>query len=108
MKISIIIFIILTFVQACAMFEKDEKLLSRHEMVNGEVIEILYVGLGATTNDVMQVRKLKSDTLLWVSDKYNYLKGAELIGDTSLRLIVSDTGYSHNNITTDTIFISIK
>jgi len=39
------------------MFEKDEKLLKEHVKSNGEKIGIYYVGLGATTNDVIQVRK---------------------------------------------------
>lgn len=108
MKSVIRIFLIMVFMQACTFFKKDEKLLNQHNKANGEEIKILYVGLGATTNDVIQVRKTMPDTLLWVSDKFNYLKSSELIGDTSLRLILSDTGYNNYNNKIDTIFVNIK
>lgn len=108
MKAVIKIFLVVLFMQACTVFEKDERLLNQHRKTNGEEIKILYVGLGATTDDVIQVRKSKPDTLLWVSEKYNYLKSSELVGDTSLRMILSDTGYHNYNNKIDTIFVNIK
>jgi len=108
MKIVITIFIIILSIQGCTMFDKDERLLSEHNKINGEKIEIYYVGLGATTNDVIQVRKSGSQKLLWVSDKYNYLKSSALLNDSSLQLVLSDTGYHNYNNKQDTIFVNIK
>jgi hypothetical protein len=57
MRIIAALFIL--FSQGCTMFETDETLLAQHKKSNGEIIKIYYVALGATTNDVIQVRKEK-------------------------------------------------
>ena len=95
-------------IQTCNLFEKDEKLLSEHTKANGEKIEIYYVSLGATTNDVIQVRKANQDKPLMVFDKYNYLVSSRLINDTSLQLILSDTGYHNYSNKPDTINVDVK
>ena len=59
------------FIHGCTIFEKEEILLAEHTKMNGEKIKIYYVGLGATTNDVIQIRKNDTNDLLWVNDKYN-------------------------------------
>ncbi len=107
MKSIIAIFIIL-IIQGCTMFEKDETLLAEYKKSNGEKIKIYYVGLGATTSDVMQVRKSNQHNPLWVSDKYNNLNSSALINDISLQLVLSDTGYHNYNSKIDTVFISVK
>ena len=105
---SIIAVIIVLFSQGCTMFEKDEKLLAEHQKSDGEKIKIYYVGLGATTSDVIQVRKSNQDKPLWVSEKYNYLESSKLITDTSLRLVLTDTGYHNYNNKLDTIIVNVK
>ena len=105
---SIIIIAIILFSQGCTLFEKDEKVLGEHKKSNGEKIKIYYVGLGATTNDVMQVRKSNQSSPLWVSEKYNYMESSKLINDTSLQLILSDTGYHNQKIKLDTIYVNVK
>lgn len=107
MKSIIILFVVLLF-QACNMFEKDEKILAEHENSSGETIKVCYVGLGATTNDVIQVKKSNQQKPLWVSEKYNYLQSSKLITDTSLQLVLSDTGYHNHNNKLDTIIINVK
>jgi hypothetical protein len=107
MKSFVTIFIIL-FSQGCTMFEKDETLLAEHKKSNGEKIKIYYVGLGATTSDVIQVRKANQDKPLWVNDKYNYMASSMLINDSSLQIVLSDTGYHNNNNKLDTIIINVK
>jgi hypothetical protein len=72
------------------------------------VIRVYYVGFGATTSDVIQVRKANQNKPLWVNEKYNYLKSSKLINDTSLQLILSDTGYHNYNNRLDTIIVSVK
>jgi hypothetical protein len=43
-------------------------------------------------NDVIQVRKANQEKPLWVNEKYNYLESSKLINDTSLQIVLSDTG----------------
>ncbi|HEU5168668.1 MAG TPA: hypothetical protein VFU29_24150 [Chitinophagaceae bacterium] len=107
MKLITGVFIIL-FSQACNLFEKDEIVLAEHKRSNGERVKIYYVGLGATTRDVIQVRKANEEKLLWVTDKYNYIKSSKLIDDTSLQIVLSDTGYQNYNNKLDTIIINVK
>jgi hypothetical protein len=104
----IIVTIIILFSQACNMFEKDERLLAEHQKNNGEKIKIYYVGLGATTSDVIQIRKSNLSSPLWVSEKYNYMESSKLINDTSLQLVLSDTGYHNRNNKLDTILVIVK
>jgi hypothetical protein len=91
---------------SCTMFEKDEKLLAEHQKSNGEKIKILYVGLGATTNDVIQVRKSNQELPIKVFEKYNYLESSKLINDTSLQIVLNDTGYYQNK--PDTFIVDVK
>lgn len=107
MKASTII-VIMSLIQACNLFDKDERLLFEHKKSNGERIQVYYVGLGAATNDVIQVRQANLEKPLWVSDKYNYLKSSTLVNDTSLQLILSDTGYHNYANKPDTIFVNIR
>lgn len=108
MKRAIGILAINLLVQSCILFEKDERLLAEHKRANGGNIKIYFVGLGATTNDVIQVRKSSSEKPIWVSDKYNYLKGSVILNDTSLQLLLSDTGYHNYTNKPDTILVNIK
>jgi hypothetical protein len=105
MKPSIMILLAM-LLQCCTMFEKDERLLKEHTKSNGEKIRIYYVGLGATTNDVIQVRKEHQDQPLKVFEKYNSLEGSKLIDDTTLQIVLNDTGYSKNKA--DTFLVNIK
>jgi hypothetical protein len=92
--------------QSCTLFEKDEKLLKEYINSNGEKIRIYYVGFGATTNDVIQVRKEHQEKPLKVFEKYNSLVSSRLIDDTNLQVVLNDTGYYEN--TADTFLVSIK
>jgi hypothetical protein len=105
MKPSIIISLVM-LLQSCTLFEKDEKLLKEHVKNNGEKIRIYYVGLGATTNDVIQVRKEHQEKPLKVFEKYNALVSSQLIDDTILQVVLNDTGYFKN--TADTFSVNIK
>ena len=93
---------------ACTLFDKDERLLAEHQKSTGDKVRIYYVSLGATTNDVIQVRKLNQDSSIWALDKYNYLKSSKLIGDTILLMVLSDTGFNNNNNKFDTVIVKIK
>ncbi len=108
MKMILKIFAVALFIQSCTIFDKDETLLSEHKLANGDKVNVYFVGLGATTNDVIQVRKSGSDTPIWISEKYNFLKASELVGDTAVRLVLGDTGYYDYPRKFDTITVNIK
>lgn len=103
-----VIIITVFFTSGCTLFNKDEKILAEHQKSNGEKIRIYYVSLGATTNDVIQVRKSKRDTPIWAVDKYNYLKSSKLVNDTLLQMVLSDTGFRNNNNKFDTVLIKVN
>jgi len=99
---------ILLSLVACNLFEKEETSLAEHVCSDGKKVNIYYVGLGATTNDVIQVKKSGYDNPFWVSEKYNYLKSSSLLNDTTLQLILTDTGYHNYNNKLDTIIVKLK
>ena len=108
MKSTLIIIIILLCSQGYSNFEKDDKLLIEHQKSSGEKIKIYYVGLGATTNDVIQVRKENQDNPIWVSEKYYFIKSSRMLSDTSLQLVLSDTGYHNYSNRFDTVIADVK
>jgi hypothetical protein len=105
-SLIVIFFILLT--QGCTLFKKDERPLVVHKKSNGEKISIYYVGMGATTNDVIQVKKSNQSTPVWVSEKYNYLESSALLNDSTLQIVVTDTGCHNNNNKLDTVIINVK
>ena len=98
----------ISIIQDCNLFTKDEKLLAEHKKSNGEKVGIYYVGLGATTRDVIQVRKSNDDKPIKIFEKYNCLTSSRLINDTSLQLVLTDTGYHNHNNRLDTILVNVK
>jgi hypothetical protein len=107
MKAFIIIAIVLS-ANSCELFEVNERLLAEHQKNNGEKVRIYYVSLGATTNDVIKVRKSNQDSSIWALDKYNYLKSSKLINDTLLQMVLSDTGFNNNNNKLDTVIVKVQ
>ncbi len=105
---AFIIIVVIFIANGCKLFDKDERLLAEHQKSNGEKIKIYYVSLGATTNDVIQVRKSNQDSSIWALDKYNYLQSSKLINDTLLQMVLSDTGFNNNNNKFDTVIVKIK
>ena len=103
-----VILIITLSIHGCSLFEKDETLLAEHKKGNGEKIKIYHIGVGATSKDVIHVRKSSSKTPIWVNDKYNFLESSKLINDSILQLILSDTGYHNLNNKLDTIDVNVK
>jgi hypothetical protein len=107
MKLTAAVVTLIIFSHGCTLFEKDERLLGEHERTDGRKIKIYFVSLGATTNDIIQVRWPNDDKPVWSSDKYNYLVSSKLIDDFSLQLVLSDTGYHNNNNKLDTIKVTV-
>lgn len=100
--------IILLCLVGCNFFPKEEMLLSKHQKTNGEELGVYLISLGATTSDVIQVRKTKHNKLLWVSENYNCLKNSVLLSDTILQLALTDTGFNNYSNNIDTIYVPVK
>ena len=77
------------------MFPKDEHFLGRYKMNNITTIELHYIGLGATTKDIIEVRKKTADgtTLVTRIEGFNDTYKVEMksINDTLLKIIFTDT-----------------
>jgi hypothetical protein len=102
--ITIFSFLIL----GCSIFPKQETLLAKHKRTNGDEIGIYQVSMGATTNDVIQVRKKNQNKVLWVSENYNCLKHSMLISDSILQLALTDTGFNNYSNPIDTINVMLR
>jgi hypothetical protein len=83
-------------------------LLAKHKRTNGDEIGIYQVSMGATTNDVIQVRKKNQNKVLWVSENYNCLKHSMLISDSILQLALTDTGFNNYSNPIDTINVMLR
>ena len=77
------------------MFPKDEHLLGKYKMNNNSTIELHYIGLGATTKDIIEVRKKTADSITLVAkiEGFNDTYKVEMksIDDTLLKIIFTDT-----------------
>jgi hypothetical protein len=78
---------------SCNLFEKQERLIQTIKSTNGKHVKIYFVGLGATTNDVVQVRKVDNDGNETLAQAYehNFLDSARFITADSLLVVLSDT-----------------
>lgn len=91
------------------MFEVESTLLKNINVSNTDfAIEICRVKGGATTKDVLQLKKVYLDghrKIIKNLDNYNQIINYFLVGD-SLTIILNDTGYFVNR--PDTFVINIK
>lgn len=105
---AFIILIVIFIASGCTLFDKNERLLAEYPTSTRDKLKIYFVSLGATTNDVIQVRKSNQDTAIWAFDKYNYLKSSKLMSDTILQMVLTDTGFNNKNNKLDTIIVKVK
>lgn len=79
------------------MFEVTEISLASHPVKSGDyTVEIKYVAAGATTEDVMQVRRVHNNGKVDIVKNiqgYNDLIYSYLRGDSVLYMMIRDTGY---------------
>jgi len=90
----------------CTLYEMNDKLLASYIRGDGTKVNIYYVDLGATTKQVIQVRTAKPPLGEVVIKNFesNFLQSSNLISDSSLLLVLSDSG----SLKKDTIYLSIK
>jgi len=94
---------------SCNLFEKEERLIHTLSSTDGKVVKFYYVALGATTNDVIQIRKVDKDKETIVQAyEHNFLNSARFITNDSLRVILSDTTLYRASKVVDTIMIYVK
>ena len=95
MKNILFIILILGF-QACVdLFPKNQKLLKEYKLQNGNTIEVYYVNLGATSNNIIQIRKKvnQKDFLVTIIKGFDdtYLINLNQINDSALKITFTDT-----------------
>ena len=99
--IIIVVIIVMSFciwkMASFKMFDVEDISLSKIPVKGqGFSIGVNYVSTGATTEDVIQVRKLYNNGKVEVVkniNEYNNFMSSTLVGDSLLRLVLSDTGY---------------
>lgn len=97
-------------VNSFTMFEVQEEILASHPISGKDFkIEIKRVAAGATTSDVIQVRKVHPNGKFEVIksiDGYSNLVTSNVVNDSLLRFVVKDTGYANNQ--PDTVEVQIE
>ena len=92
---SIISFLFVFLLNGCEMFPKDERVLASYKIDNSTTVELHYIGLGATTKDVIQVQKktATSNTLVKIIEGFNdtYKVDVKPLDDTLLKITFTDT-----------------
>ena len=91
---------------ACMGISKEETLLASHTRTDGKKIDIYFVAVDATTKDVIQVRLVRAPHEVAVIKNFdnNYLVDSKLKNDSSLLLVLSDSGTSKR----DTAYVEIN
>ena len=102
--------LVVLLLSSCTIFEKQERLIFTKKSPEGILVKIYYVELGATTNDVIQIRKVdKDDTEVLVkSYDHNFVRSTKFLNKVSFQLVLTDTtdyGFSKK---TDTVIVDIR
>jgi hypothetical protein len=94
-------------ISACSLFPKEEKLLNVYS-TGGRSFEAYYVRLGATTNDVIQIKEVVGGqrNLLKSIEGYNHVEDLRLQDLKTLIIILSDTSHFSNK--PDTLKINLE
>jgi hypothetical protein len=95
------------FIWGCTLFPKEEKLLKEYS-TDGKFFKAYYVGLGATTNDVIQIREVtgSGQKLIKAIEGYNHVMDMHLKDQRTLLVILSDTSHFSNK--PDTLKIDLE
>lgn len=95
----------IVFLNNFTIFSSEENLLDSCKTKEGYSIEAYYVATGATTNDVVQIRRKdeKGYTLLKAFENYNKAE-ISLINDTTAKVILRFTSEGRP----DTVLVNIR
>ncbi|MFD2584362.1 hypothetical protein ACFSR6_17810 [Pedobacter vanadiisoli] len=110
MKKLILINFLIVMLYSCGITTKDETYISSAKSSSGKIVKLYYVEVGATANDVIQVRKINKDNdeELLNSYEHNFVKEFKFISADSLFLVLADTTSFGLSKKLDTIILSIK
>jgi len=100
-KISLksLLFISLAGLISCGnIFEKNQRLMGDFKLQNGNLIELYYIGYGATTPNVIWINEKKEaggDTIINKIDgfDYKYIISFNQLNDSLLKIVFTDTAY---------------
>lgn len=86
------------FISCDNIFEKNQRLIGDFKLQNGNVIELYYIGYGATTPNVIWINEKKaagSDTIINRIDgfDYKYTVSFNQLNDSLLKIVFTDTAY---------------
>jgi hypothetical protein len=92
-------------IYSCNLYEKEERLLVSYAISNEKKVNIYYIDMGATTKEVIQIRlsKINKNDSVIMNIEKNYLQSSKLLNDTTLLVVLKDTG----SIKLDTSIVKI-
>jgi len=101
---------LMLFFTSCNLFEKQEQAIETVHSTDGKTVKFYYVGLGATTKDVIQVRKVDKDNkeILIHAYEHNFLNSAKFVTKDSLMFVLSDTTMYGPSKKRDTVGIAVN
>ena len=88
---------LIVFLTQCSSFQKEEKLMREYKLNDGNILELRYIGYGATTENVIQVnKKTPRDNTSVMVEKIkgfdnNYQVEFNQINDTLVKVSLIDT-----------------
>ena len=86
----------------------EEKFLIEFSNYSGAKYKVFFVGGNATTEDVVQIRKIMNSSVEIIAniEGYNAVESTKLLNDSLLQLIVNDIGYATN--LPDTVIVNLN
>jgi len=108
-KAGIILSTITIILFGCDLTTVSERLILTKKSSMGQVLKFYYVEVGATANDVIQLRKVTdyNNEVVIKSYKYNFLKEVKFTSKDSLFFVLADTTSFGTSKKLDTIKIKI-
>ena len=99
---TIYLLLVLFFTQ-CSTFDKEEKVMGEYKLKDGNIIELRYIGYGATTENIIQVNKKnpKENSSVMVERIKGFDNGYQVefnqMNDTLVKVTLIDTSNFKGN-----------
>gem|GEM_PF-5706796 len=95
-KILFFLLLVLINVSCFELFNKNERLINSYKLNNSnDVIELYFIGLGTTTNNVIEIRKTNSSQTKVIKKikgpNDTYKVDIQQINDTLIKIVFTDT-----------------
>jgi hypothetical protein len=93
-----------------ALLLKTKLIFCLQKSPKGKIVKLYYVEVGATANEVIQVRKVNKDNkeVLLNSYEHNFVKEVKFVSADTLFLILADTTSFGLSKKLDTIILNVK